>query len=460
MTDKLKDQDSSAPAATEGKQKASSKTRAVGNVIINPPEKVDPQRGFQERFKAALSKHTVAIEEKTAMVLQAKASRADLPADVLEQVYKRGAKALPLNTELTREQYAMNRVNSFIAGGAAMQEDFDILPIYERMGMKGTGGAMRPHIKREKSVYNGRILYHIVDKAGHVKHTTSNELEAKKHLATKYNTYNEGTLSPMKRFEGTKSLVKTYKADTPGEKLKEAHEKKQAKGGFKPLMAKLTPQRGEGSFEMKVQEEILSELNKDTLYSYRSKADKQIAAKHRTLGPQIKAGDAAAANKTSAIIGKRMAGMDRAVTRLNKEETLSELSTDLLGRYKAKAGEAASAADKKGDYKTGNKRFSGIMKATRKQFDNDTKNEETLSELSVDTMQNYMVAGHKKYDQLRNKNDAASIAKKNKLAAGIKKAHAKRTGPAPKPAPDNKHMSMSSPSAYYASKKPGQYTGD
>ena len=63
----------------------------------------------------------------------------------------------------------------------------------------------------------------------------------------------------------------------------------------------------------------LSELNKDTLHSYFNKADKQIDAKHKVLGSQIKAGDTKAANKTSATIGKRMAGMDRAETRLNKE---------------------------------------------------------------------------------------------------------------------------------------------
>jgi hypothetical protein len=70
-----------------------------------------------------------------------------------------------------------------------------------------------------------------------------------------------------------------------------------------------------------VAEANLSELNRDTLHSYASKADKQIVAKHRVLGPQIKAGDAKAANKTSATIGKRMAGLDRATERLNKEET-------------------------------------------------------------------------------------------------------------------------------------------
>jgi hypothetical protein len=57
-------------------------------------------------------------------------------------------------------------------------------------------------------------------------------------------------------------------------------------------------------------------------------------------------------------------------------EFLNELSTDLLARYKTAAGKEASAADKAGDFKKGNKRFSGIMKATKKQFHNDLKKEE------------------------------------------------------------------------------------
>jgi len=60
-----------------------------------------------------------------------------------------------------------------------------------------------------------------------------------------------------------------------------------------------------------------------------------------------------------------------------KEETqLDELSNEKLADYKKKAGEDASKADKAGDIKKGNKRFSGIMKATKKQFANDEKNEE------------------------------------------------------------------------------------
>lgn len=56
-----------------------------------------------------------------------------------------------------------------------------------------------------------------------------------------------------------------------------------------------------------------------------------------------------------------------------KEETINELSTDLLGKYKTAAHASAKASDQAGNYKKGDKRFSGINKATRKQFDNDLK---------------------------------------------------------------------------------------
>ena len=62
----------------------------------------------------------------------------------------------------------------------------------------------------------------------------------------------------------------------------------------------------------------------------------------------------------------RMQGMAEA-------NELSEVSSELLARYKKAAGDQASAADKAGDYAKGNKRFSGIIKATKKQLANDVK---------------------------------------------------------------------------------------
>lgn len=55
------------------------------------------------------------------------------------------------------------------------------------------------------------------------------------------------------------------------------------------------------------------------------------------------------------------------------KEPVAELSSELLGRYKKAAGADAKKADAEGDYARGNKRFSGIIKATKKQFANDAK---------------------------------------------------------------------------------------
>lgn len=456
MTDKFKDQDSMLPAATDDKKKTIvAKTGGKTQVIINPPEKVDPQRGYQERFKHALEKHSVIIEKKTELVLQSKAARAEIPQYTLEQVFKRGYKALPLNSQLTREQYAMNRVNSFVAGGAAMVEDCDLLPIVERVGIKGTGGGARPHIKREKSPYNNRTVFHVVDAKGNIKHSTSDEFEAKKHLATKYNSYmgesapvallrhragagmkdeyaslrrhvpdgkkevKEGTLSPLKRFEGTKNLVKTYRDDTPGEGKKDVAE---GYGDGREYGGAYVKGRSDDArMTERITRQAKAAAKKagktfNTSAEYRlwhmKQKEKQGVAESATLAAAV-IGAAALARATQKIkdwkakkaaektvkeeakkglyyyVNKRKkAGTSRdkddpkapsaqdwknAAKTAKEEVDLSELSNDVLARYKAKAGEQASAADKAGDFKKGNKRFSGIMKATIKQFDNDAK---------------------------------------------------------------------------------------
>lgn len=112
------------------------------------------------------------------------------------------------------------------------------------------------------------------------------------------------------------------------------------------------------------------------------------------------------------------------------EDELDEVSNELLAKYKTAAGKSASDADKQGDYKTGDKRFKGIVRATNKQFDNDSKKaptkegmmgginrsapatdisyekmldevyskwneEQQVNELSVDTMRSYTQAANK-----------------------------------------------------------------
>lgn len=65
------------------------------------------------------------------------------------------------------------------------------------------------------------------------------------------------------------------------------------------------------------------------------------------------------------------------------ENQLDEVSSDLLARYKSAAGASAREADRRGDYATGNKRFSGIVKATKKQFANDLKKPTTKEGYTV-----------------------------------------------------------------------------
>ena len=69
--------------------------------------------------------------------------------------------------------------------------------------------------------------------------------------------------------------------------------------------------------------------------------------------------------------------------------------------------------------------------------------EAALNELSSGALQNYMVAGHKKFDSIRNNTDAGSMAKKEKLDKGIKTAYAKKypkpaSTPAPKADPNSR----------------------
>jgi hypothetical protein len=69
---------------------------------------------------------------------------------------------------------------------------------------------------------------------------------------------------------------------------------------------------------------------------------------------------------------------------VKEDAQLDELSTDKLAAYKTKAAASAKASDQAGDYKKGDKRFAGINKATRKQFDNDLKKHGQYQKEAVD----------------------------------------------------------------------------
>jgi hypothetical protein len=108
--------------------------------------------------------------------------------------------------------------------------------------------------------------------------------------------------------------------------------------------------------------EQIDELSDKTLDSYKEKAKKDQSDK-------IRKGDFDGALKRDKGIQQSYVAKYK---NINKDK-LVEVSNDLLDRYKKKAGESAREADAKGDFKKGDKRFKGIVKATNKQFDNDLK---------------------------------------------------------------------------------------
>ena len=78
------------------------------------------------------------------------------------------------------------------------------------------------------------------------------------------------------------------------------------------------------------------------------------------------------------------------------EGQLDELSPQTLASYKKKAGADATQADKRGDYARGDKRMSGIVKATKKEFDNDAKGiEEEKQRLDPSCWKGYKKQGTK-----------------------------------------------------------------
>ena len=95
-------------------------------------------------------------------------------------------------------------------------------------------------------------------------------------------------------------------------------------------------------------------------------------------GQAVASGDiAGAAQKAAGAAGLSdlSAGIQAGQVAQAVSETapINELSTNQLARYKTAAARDAKKADQAGDFKRGDKRLSGMVQATKKQFDNDAK---------------------------------------------------------------------------------------
>ena len=142
------------------------------------------------------------------------------------------------------------------------------------------------------------------------------------------------------------------------------------------------------SISLKVEEVELDEQH-SVLYKMK-KTDPKIAVAHYKSKDDADKFLASVKEKGgNGVVRVGKIGLD--LTSTNKK--INELSNEKLADYKKKAGESASAADRAGDTKTGNKRFSGIMKATKKQFANDTKEELSPKQKAMDKNKNGKIDG-------------------------------------------------------------------
>ena len=97
------------------------------------------------------------------------------------------------------------------------------------------------------------------------------------------------------------------------------------------------------------------------------------------------------------------------------DKQLNELSSKTLASYKKKAGQSASEADKRGDFAKGHKRFKGINKATKREFDNDARGvKEGVAEGSLNKGQYEMMMRNGQVKKFIAKDDADA----KRIAAG------------------------------------------
>jgi hypothetical protein len=161
------------------------------------------------------SRVAVDLTEKQLFALYKKSRNSSIPFSILEEVYKRGVETYNhimkedypnhdvLNT--TPDQYAFNRVNSFIANGQAAILDKDLL---EKRGLWDNIHAKRERIKRG----SGEKMR----KPGQKGAPTPEAIKQAQEEYTGAEKVSKDPNKPASRFQGTTQLTKTYKNQTPG----------------------------------------------------------------------------------------------------------------------------------------------------------------------------------------------------------------------------------------------------
>ena len=154
-----------------------------------------PQLAVREQNGVAVD-----LSHKQILSLFKKSENSGIPFDTLREVYERGF------VENLSEQEAFNRVNSFIAGGAAIEMDRDLV---EKRGLWDNIHAKRERIKRG----SGEKMR----KPGSKGAPTDADFKAAAESYTGAETVSNTPDDPSNRFVGTDALTNNYKTATPGQ---------------------------------------------------------------------------------------------------------------------------------------------------------------------------------------------------------------------------------------------------
>ncbi|CAB4162309.1 hypothetical protein UFOVP787_29 [uncultured Caudovirales phage] len=159
---------------------------------------------FRPRLESAGS--AIALTNEQKLSLYKKSQKSGISTDILEEVYRRGYSIWNESFGQTAEQFAFDRVNSFISGGFAAELDEDLKQAcwkgYTAVGMKMKNGKKVPNC--------------VPVKEGKTPHETS------KHFKTSETAELQSVDSndPDSRFDGTNSVRKIYTKATPGQTIK------------------------------------------------------------------------------------------------------------------------------------------------------------------------------------------------------------------------------------------------
>jgi len=162
----------------------------------------------------------VAVAPKQLVALYKKSQQSNIPVSALIEVYQRGILNHMLVQEQVKEsaeQFAFNRVNSFIAGGMAMELDSDL--------MEKTGLWANIHAKRER-IKHGSGEH--MRKPGSKGAPTPEDLKRSqtKEEYTGAEKVSKNMEDPSSRFTGTTQATKIYTDMTPGQSKVKATVKK------------------------------------------------------------------------------------------------------------------------------------------------------------------------------------------------------------------------------------------